>query len=96
MPVREFLKRLRFLAKPSNAWQMAYDKGYAEGLDAGTDFGKRIAYNQVLTKEIGGVLSRYSQLQVRIINKPKLVIQQELAAFTEKEVNRFKMEMQER
>lgn len=77
-------------------WQSAYDKAYHKGLDDGHDFGKRIAYNQVLTKEISGILSRYSQLQVRIMNKPKAAIQKELEEFTRTETERFKMELQDR
>lgn len=92
----EYLRRVRFLLKPSNAWQIAYDKGYAQGLDEGSDFGKRIAYNSVLQKEIGGILSRYGQLQVKMLTKPKSEIQTALIAFTQGEIDRFKMELQDR
>jgi hypothetical protein len=94
--MREFFRRLRFLMRPSGAWQMGYDQGYHVGLDEGTDFGKRIAYNQVLAKELPHILSRYAQLQVKVINKPKMEIQKALHRFQEQEIERFKMEMQER
>lgn len=94
--MREFLARLKFLFKPAGSWQEGYDNGYSAGLDAGTDFGKRIAYNQVLQKELPHVLSRYAQLQVKIINKPKIEVQKALKQFQEDEINRFKMELQDR
>lgn len=92
----EFFRRLRFLAKPSNAWQVAYDKGYHQGLDEGSDFGKRLAYNSVLKNELPHILSRYGQLQVKVITKPKVEIQTALAKFTQDEIARFEMEMQNR
>lgn len=92
----EYLKRLKWLLKPSNAWKLAYDKGYTHGLDEGADFGKRIAYNKVLTQEIGGILSRYGQLQVKLLTKPKSEIQEALRKFTQDEIDRFKMELQDR
>ena len=79
-----------------DGFQKGYDAGYHQGLDEGSEFGKRIAYNSTLTKEINGILSRYGQLQVKIMNKPKSVIQRELAEFTQRELDRFKMELQDR
>lgn len=80
----------------TNGWHEGYDNGYREGLDAGTDFGKRIAYNSVLREELGGILSRYGQLQVKLLTKPKKEIQSALADFEQQEIKRFEMELQDR
>jgi hypothetical protein len=65
-------------------------------LREGQDFGERVAHNRTLAKELPKILSRYSQLQVRIINKPKAQMRQELQEFTEVELEKFKMELQSR
>jgi hypothetical protein len=80
----------------SDAWQVGYNAGYEKGLEDGQDFGKRIAYNQVLNKELPRILSRYSQLQVKIMHKPKTEMQAALSEFTQKELDHFKMELQDR
>lgn len=86
---------MKFKVGPTT-WQHAYDKGYHQGLEEGQDFGKIIAYNKTLTEEIPGIISRYSQLQVKLIHKPKSEMQRALAEFTNTELDRFKMEMQNR
>jgi flagellar biosynthesis/type III secretory pathway protein FliH len=80
----------------ADGWQHGYNAGYEQGLNDGQDFGKRIAYNQTLTKEIPRILSRYSQLQVKIMHKPKAEMQAALEEFTQKELDHFKMELQDR
>lgn len=77
-------------------WQTAYDKGYHQGLNEGKDLGKRIVYNKVLTEEIGGILSRYGQLQVKMLHASNSEIQKALRQFTQDEIERFKMELQDR
>jgi hypothetical protein len=94
--VKEFFARLKYLFKPSGSWLQGYDAGYAQGLNEGSDFGKRIAYNSVLTKEVPHILSRYSQLQVKLVTKPKSEIQDAFKEFTQHEIDRFKMELQDR
>jgi hypothetical protein len=91
-----FVRRLQMSFRNNNHWQTAYDKGYHQGLSEGRDFGERIAYNQTLTKEINGILSRYGQLQVKLLRKPKSEIQAALTKFTADEIDRFKMELQDR
>lgn len=94
--VLEYLKRLKWLVKPSNAWKLAYDKGYTQGINEGQDLGRRIAYNRTLSKELPRILSRYGQLQVKIMHKPKTEMQTALRKFTEEELDRFRMELQDR
>lgn len=80
----------------TNGFNEGFDTGYQKGLEQGKDLGKRVAYNTTLTKEIPGILSRYSQLQVKLLTKPKNEMQDAFREFTNKELERFKMEMQER
>jgi hypothetical protein len=94
--MRELRARLRYLFKPANSWQVGYNDGYKRGLREGQDFGERVAHNRTLVKELPKILGRYSQLQVRVINKPKTTIQKELKEFEQKEVDRLKMELQNR
>jgi hypothetical protein len=93
---KELRRRVHYLFESSESWDIGYNEGYKRGLREGQDFGERIAHNRTLIKELPRILSRYSQLQVRIINKPKTTIQKELKAFEDKEVERLKMEMQNR
>jgi hypothetical protein len=92
----ENLRRVRYLFNPSEAWNQGYDKGYHKGLDEGHDFGERVAHNRTLALELPRILSRYSQLQIRIINKPVAEMKKELARFEQRELDRLKMEMQDR
>ncbi len=46
----------------------------------------------LLTKEINGILGRYGRLQLRIMNKPKHVIQDAYNKFLNEELDRFKKE----
>jgi hypothetical protein len=94
--LKEFSKRLKYLFEPSDSYRVGYDNGYIKGVKDGRDFGKRIAYNQVLRKEVPSILSKYSQLQVKIINKPKTEVQKQLREFTTKEIERLSMELQNR
>lgn len=93
---KEFIGRVRNLFKPADAWDKAFHEGYHKGLREGQDFGERVAHNRTLAVELPRILSRYAQLQVRIINKPKNVIQKELARFEADEVERLKMDLQKR
>lgn len=92
--IKELIARVRNLSKPSSYWQDAYNEAYHKGLREGQDFGERVAHNRTLALELPRILSRYSQLQVRIINKPKSFIQKELAKFEADEVARLKKNMQ--
>jgi hypothetical protein len=94
--LKEFKARVQYLFKPSESWNIGYQEGYRKGLKEGQDFGERIAHNRTLSRELPKVLTRYSQLQVKIINKPKAQMRQEIQAFTELELNKLKMEMQDR
>lgn len=91
---KEAIARVRNLSKPSDYFQKAYDEAYHRGLREGQDFGERIAHNRTLAHELPHILSRYSQLQVRIINKPKSFIQKELHKFEADEVARLKKDLQ--
>lgn len=91
---KEIIGRVRNLFKPANSWQIAYNEGYHQGLHEGQDFGERIAHNATLARELPHILSRYAQLQVRIITKPKNEIQKELEKFEQSEIDRLKMELQ--
>lgn len=93
---REALARLRNLSKPSDFLDKAYDEGYHRGLEEGKDFGKRIAHNYTLVAELPDILNRYSRLQLRVLNKPVKHIKQELGKFQEREIERLKMEIQDR
>lgn len=92
--IRKLLARVGIYT--NTGWQEGYDAGYLKGLDEGGDFGKRVAYNHILSKEISGVLSRYGQLQIKLLAKPKDEIQAALEQFTNDEIARFKMELQDR
>lgn len=94
--VNEIIGRVRNLFKPAEYFKQLEADAYAKGLAEGQDFGERIAHNRTLAAELPHILSRYSQLQVKIINKPKSFIQQELQKFEEFEVARLKMELQDR
>jgi hypothetical protein len=87
---------LILVLRGGDPYKTGYDAGYSTGLDEGTDFGKRVAYNSTLAKEIPRILSRYAQLQVRVMNKPKKEVQAALEKFTQQEIDRFKMELQNR
>jgi hypothetical protein len=84
------------LSKPSNFFEKAYDDGYHKGFDEGHDFGKRVAHNHTLAAALPDILNRYSRLQLRILNKPASYIRQELGKFQEDEVEKLKMELQDR
>lgn len=94
--MKEFIARVRYLFKSSDAWNIGYHDGYHQGLREGQDFGERVAHNRTLVKEIPKILSRYSQLQVRILNKPKSAMQKAIIDFEEREIDRLKMELQNR
>lgn len=94
--INEFIARVRNLSKPADYFQKVYNEAYEIGLKEGKDIGERIAHNRTLAHELPHILSRYAQLQVTIINKPKSFIQQELEKFELEEVARLKMELQER
>lgn len=94
--MREYLRRVAYLFKPSQAWNEGYDNGYHQGLREGQDFGERVAHNRTLALELPRILTRYSRLQIRIINKPVADMQRELARFQDKEIERLKMDMQNR
>lgn len=92
----ENLRRVRYLFKPAQAWNQGYHDGYHKGLREGQDFGERVAHNRTLLIELPRILSRYSQLQIRIMNKRPTEIKRELAKFTEREIDKLKMELQDR
>lgn len=96
--LREFFKRLHFLFVPSDTYQLGYDSGYKKGLDDGGDFGKRIAYNVTLKNELNGVLGRYSRLQLKLLEKKasKSQMQDAYNDFLNRELDHFKMELQDR
>lgn len=94
--MRELLHRVRNLSKPSDYWQKAYDEGYYRGLKEGQDFGERVSHNRTLIKELPRILSRYTQLQIKVMNKRPTEIKRELTKFQDKELDRLKMEMQDR
>lgn len=94
--MREAFRRVRFLFRSSNAWQIGYNIGYQQGLREGQDFGERVAHNRTLVKELPKILGRYGQLQLRIMYKTPQAIKKELIKFEQKEVERLKMELQDR
>lgn len=94
--LKEFRERTRYLFKPAASWDVGYNEGYKRGLDEGRDFGERVAHNRTLVKELPKILSRYSQLQLKLLNKPKTVIHKELKEFELKEIEQLKMELQNR
>lgn len=92
----ELLARVRNLSKPSNSWELGYDEGYKKGLREGQDFGERVAHNRTLVAELPRILSRYSQLQIKIMNKKPAEIKKQLGEFQDKEIERLRMDMQDR
>lgn len=80
----------------TSGWMDGYDGGYTKGYTEGHDFGERVAHNQTIRLELNGILNRYGQLQVKMIRKPKSEIQEAIAKFTNDEIERLKMELQER
>lgn len=94
--LREVIARIRNLSKPSDYFDTAYEAAYHKGLHEGRDFGKRIAHNSTLASELPDILTRYSKLQLKVLNKPKSVMAHELGRFQADEVMRLKMELQNR
>lgn len=94
--MKELIARVRNLFRPSNHFMIGYNNGYHEGVRRGHDFGMRVAHNRTLAQELPRILSRYSQLQVRIITKPKSEIQKALEKFEQDEIERLQMELQDR
>jgi hypothetical protein len=78
--------------------QFGYDQGYHKGLEDGEDFGRRVAYNVTLKNELNAILNRYSQLQFKLLEEKasKSKMQEEFRNFYNKELDRFKMELQDR
>lgn len=80
-------------------WRKGYDIGYHEGLVNGEDFGKRIAYNSVINKELPDILQRFSKF---ILNKvigskrPAKDVAELYEQFLQEELARMRMELQER
>lgn len=92
----EIWGRLKNLRKPSTYIEDGYHYGYADGYNAGRDIGIRTAYNETLTKEINGIVRRYGQLQVRLLTHTKSEVQESYMKFIDEELDRFKMELQDR
>lgn len=94
--MKELIARVHNLFRPANSWKIGYNDGYHKGLREGQDFGERVAHNRTLVKELPKILSRYSQLQAKIINLPKAQMRKEIINFEEREVDKLKMELQNR
>jgi hypothetical protein len=92
--MQELKGRFRNLFKPANAWDVAYHEGYRKGFEEGQDIGERVAHNRTLAAELPRILSAYSQLQVKIMMKPKKYIQEELEKFEHEEMAKLKMDLQ--
>jgi hypothetical protein len=93
---KELRQRFGHLFVSSDSWDVGYNEGYKRGLREGQDFGERVAHNRTLVKELPKILSSYSQLQAKVINKPKAQMRKEIQEFTEVELEKFKMELQNR
>lgn len=93
---KEALARVAYLFKSSDHWSKLESEAYHRGLSEGQDFGERVAHNRTLVVELPRILSRYSQLQIRIMNKRPTEIKRELEKFTEREIDKLKMELQDR
>lgn len=93
---KEALARAKYLFKPSSFIKQGYDEAYTKGLAEGRDFGMRIAHNQTMATELADILTRYTQLQLKVINKPASFIREELNKFQQTELERLKMDLQNR
>lgn len=92
--LKELIARVRNLSIPSDHWRKLETEAYDKGLAEGRDFGERVAHNRTLALELPKILSRHTQLHIRLIKKPKEFKLQELAKFEEKELERLKMDLQ--
>lgn len=92
----EIWGRLKNLRLPSTYIEDGYSAGHAKGYNDGRDIGIRTAYNETLTKEINGIVRRYSQLQIRLLTHTKSEVQEAYMKFIDEETERFKMELQDR
>lgn len=94
MSVAKLLTRIGIHSK--GAFRDGYNDGYMVGLSEGKEFGTHTGFNQKLRAELPGILNRYSQLQIKIMNKPIKHIELELRKFTNDELEKYRLELQER
>lgn len=79
-----------------NSFKDGYNDGYLVGLSEGKEFGSHVGFNSKLRAELPGILNRYSQLQIKIMNKPIKHIETELRKFTNDELEKYRLELQQR